>query len=349
MDYKKKFFKEEETIGNLHNTNEWFLNKVKEYHGNKVEILSEYHGSERPIDLVYHCNQHGDTYTTINAKNVCKSFFLPCKKCQSIRKSQSHKANVGKSKQYYYDRLVEYCHSRGGSVLEKEWTRAKDTYHFKCGNPEHPIFTTTADALYSGEHWCPYCSGRAGNFEERIKDICDKKNGKLLSDYCGAGQKVRVRCDKHNYVWELVANNLVKGRWCPICNMGFNEKTVYDYLKNMNANFQIQYEFNDLVGKNGELLRFDFALLKENGDLYCLVEVDDEEHRYNTFTDSPRQQQRRNAIERDKAKNQYCKERNILLYRMQVPFNNLRKWSYDDYYRYINTELKDLVIASKQD
>lgn len=41
--------------------------------------MSEYHGSERPIDLVYHCNQHGDTYTTINAKNVCKSFFLPLK------------------------------------------------------------------------------------------------------------------------------------------------------------------------------------------------------------------------------------------------------------------------------
>lgn len=39
-------------------------------------------GSEKPINLVYHCPIHGDTYTTINAKNICKPYFLPCKKCQ---------------------------------------------------------------------------------------------------------------------------------------------------------------------------------------------------------------------------------------------------------------------------
>ena len=139
-------------------------------------------GSEKPINLVYHCPIHGDTYTTINAKNICKPYFLPCKKCQSIRKSQSVKKADKKNKQFYYDRLVKYCKERGGNVLETEWTRAKDIYHFKCVNPDHSIFTTTADALYSGEHWCPYCSGRAGDFQNELTKLCEEKDGKLLSE-----------------------------------------------------------------------------------------------------------------------------------------------------------------------
>lgn len=57
--------------------------------------------------------------------------------------------------------------------------------------------------------------------------------------------------------------------------------------------------------------------------------------------------QRREAIERDIKKNEYCDKNNILLYRMQVPFVNYRKWSYQDYYRYINTELKEFVNLAR--
>ena len=327
---------------------EWFEKKVKEYHGDKVEVLSEYNGSVNPIDIVYRCDLHGDTFTTLNAKNICKSYFLPCKKCQSIRKSNSAKSTDKGNKKYYYNRLVEYCKQRGGTVLETEWTRAKDQYHFKCGNPEHPIFTTTADALYSGEHWCPYCSGRAGDFQSELEKLCKEKDGELLSKYNGAGNYVTVRCNKHNYIWNILPNNIKKGRWCPICNMGFNEKVVWDYLKNMQCNFCIQYEFDDLIGENNEKLRYDFGILNKNDELIYLVEVDDEEHKDKHFGDSPRQLQRQKAIQRDKIKDKYCLDNKIPLYRMEVPFRGFKKWSYDDYYRYINAELKEIVNLSRQ-
>lgn len=32
---------------------------------------------------------------------------------------------------------------------------------------------------------------------------------------------------------------------------------------------------------------------------------------------------------------------------MEVPFNKNNKWDYTDYYRYINTELKDIVNLSR--
>lgn len=327
---------------------EWFENKVQEYHGNKVEVLSKYNGSENPVDIVYHCEQHGDTYKTLNAKNICKPYFLPCKKCQSIRKSESARNADKGNKKYYYNRLVEYCKQHGGIVLEDEWTRAKDQYHFKCGNSEHPIFVTTADALYSGEHWCPYCSGRAGDFQSELATLCKEKDGELLSEYKGAGNYVTVRCNKHNYIWNILPNNIKKGRWCPICNMGFNEKVVWDYLKNMQCNFDIQYEFDDLIGENNEKLRYDFGILNKNDELVYLVEVDDEEHKDRHLGNSPRQIQRQKAIQRDKIKDKYCVDNNIPLYRMEVPFRGFKKWSYDDYYRYINTELKDIVSLSKR-
>lgn len=33
---------------------------------------------------------------------------------------------------------------------------------------------------------------------------------------------------------------------------------------------------------------------------------------------------------------------------MKVPFRGTKKWSYDDYYRYINTELKFIVNLSRR-
>lgn len=290
---------------------------------------------------------HGDTYTTLNAKNICKPYFLPCKKCQSDRKSKSSKNTNKGNKIFYYNRLAEYCKKRGGIVLEKEWTRAKDQYHFKCGNPNHPVFTSTADTLYSGEHWCPYCSGRSGDFQTETETICKDKDGELLSEYVGAYEYVTVKCNKHNYIWEVLPSNLKKGRWCPICSMGFNEKVVWDYLKDMQCNFEIQYTFDDLLGENNEKLKFDFAILDDNNNLVYLIEVDDEEHKDRHFGNSPRQVQRQRAIERDKTKNRYCEEKNIPLYRMEVPFLGFKKWSYDDYYRYINTELKHIVNLSR--
>lgn len=61
---------------------------------------------------------------------------------------------------------------------------------------------------------------------------------------------------------------------------------------------------------------------------------------------SPRQLQRQEAIERDKAKDEYCRKRGIPLYRMEVPFRGFNKWDYEDYYRYINTKLKFIVNMS---
>jgi hypothetical protein len=327
-------------MGHINKSQEWFKEKVRKYHGDKVDIIGEYNGSENPIELIYHCEKHGDTTTTINAKNICKNYFLPCKECQRENKSKKGlEKHDMKDKKYYYQRLKQYCEDHDGILLSKEWKTAKTIYEFKCNDPNHPPFRTTADSLYSGNHWCPYCCGRRGDFENEIEQIVQSKNGELLSEYINAGTYIKVRCKTHNYDWDILPNNIKKGRWCPICSMPFSEKVVWDYLNSFGLNIEIQYKFDSLEGKNNEKLKFDFALLSNKNELIYLIEIDDEEHRDN----HDNCKKRLIARERDNQKNKYCIDNNINLYRMDVPFRQNKKWAYDDYYRYINTELKSIV------
>lgn len=69
-------------MGVKRRTTEELKEQVKEKHGDKVEILSEYLGGTKPINILYHCEKHGDV-STINAKNIFIPSFNPCKQCAS--------------------------------------------------------------------------------------------------------------------------------------------------------------------------------------------------------------------------------------------------------------------------
>ena len=166
-------------------------------------------------------------------------------------------------------------------MISKEYIKAKDTYEIKCGNLEHPHFFTTYDSLVNKPQWCPYCAGRKGNFEEEIKEIVESKNGELLTPYELSDKHVKVKCNEHDYIWDIMPMNIKKGRWCPICSLPFSEKVVFDYLRNNKFNIQVQYTFDDLIGDNNEKLKYDFAILDSYNNLIQIIEVDDCEHWYN--------------------------------------------------------------------
>ena len=58
---------------------ELFISHLKDKYGDKVELISEYHGKERPVEILYHCEKHGDTTKWLNAKNIFGLNFNPCK------------------------------------------------------------------------------------------------------------------------------------------------------------------------------------------------------------------------------------------------------------------------------
>lgn len=312
---------------------ELFLRKLKEKHGDKVELLSEYYGKEKQVEIVYHCEQHGDTITRLNAKNIFGHNFNPCKEC--VRHKHSKKRHCSKDKEYFYEKLKDCCSMHNGSVIETEWTKAKDTYHFKCENPNHPVFTNTADGIMNKHQWCPYCSGRKGNFDERIKKLVYEKEGEIITPYINSQSYMKIKCLKHNYIWDITPCNLIKGRWCPICNMSINEKVPFDWFNNNNINIIPQYKFDDLVGKDGNPYRFDFAVLDDEYKVFSLVEIDDETHRGTS-------EKYADGRNRDIIKNKYCKKHNIPLYRIPIDRYKISKQGYDWYYTYIDNNLKFL-------
>lgn len=275
----------------------------------------------------------------LTQKNIFKNTFCPCKLCQKNHKSKSGQKRKSMTKSQYYERLVQFCSEKSGYVIETEWKTAKTVYHFKCGNPLHPVFESTADSLMNGNHWCPYCSGRKGDFDTKFKEIIEKNNGQKLSKYINSTTPILVQCNKDDYIWNILPSNILKGRWCPVCNMPFTEKVVWDYLQKYHIDTKIQYKFNDLKGKSNEPLKFDFAIFN-NGDLKMLLEIDDVEHYFNV-----KSERRKEAQNRDVQKDNYCKRHNISLYRMKVPFCSWKDnaMSYEEYYDYIHTQLYPVI------
>ncbi len=316
---------------------ERYFEKVRAKYGDKVEILSEFQGKERPITICYHCEKHGDTVKTLNAKNVFNSTFNPCKKCAGEKRAKSEIIGHKMSKEDFYNRLVDYCADRGGTVIEKEWVRAKTVYHFKCDNPNHPVFESTADSLFSGKHWCPWCSGRKGTFAGDMQTIVESKGGKMLGKYENASTPVRVKCLKHNFEWSVSLNNLYKGRWCPVCNMGFSEKAVWDWYIARDINIVPQYTFDDLIGDMNNKYRFDFGVMSKDGDLEYLLEIDDESHRGNSS-------KYQHVRESDEIKNRYCEDNGIKLVRIPISYSKLRVMPEEWYRTFISEKLNEVVM-----
>lgn len=93
-------------------------------------------------------------------------------------------------------------------------------------------------------------------------------------------------------------------------NRSYYEEYLVNHFEIYNIKFEREKTFDGLYGLKGNKLRFDFYLPKFNS---C-VEYDGEQHYKN-----PTQKQ----LEHDKRKNQYCKENNIKLYRLnQYYFKN---------------------------
>lgn len=319
-------------------TTEEFKQKIFEKYNGKVEIIGEYTHATDPIEFVYHCEKHGDVFKTMNAKNISSNkTFQPCVECANENKSNNH--GHSRTPEELYLEFKEFVELKGGILFEDKWMKSKYKYTIKCENPNHPPFKISHDdAMHVKKAWCPYCCGREGNFQEEIKRIIESKNGVLLSEYINSTTHVKVKCLEHSYTWDIMPLNIKKHRWCVVCNMGRNEKIVWDYLTENGYNFKPQYSFNGFGNTiNGEPFKFDFAILNKDNSLKYIVEIDDVSHR----SGNPKYSI---TMRNDILKNEYCKNNNIPLLRIQIYTNKKFK---DDmwYYNHIKEEITN--FASK--
>ena len=106
-----------------------------------------------------------------------------------------------------------------------------------------------------------------------------------------------------------------RGQRCPLCPRSTGEERIANYLTDENIPFEIQFSFPDLIYKKP--LKFDFAVLKHDGNLDFIIEFDGKQHfepvKYWGGKDNYNKQ-----VEKDKMKNEYCKSKGIEL--LRIPY-----------------------------
>lgn len=104
------------------------------------------------------------------------------------------------------------------------------------------------------------------------------------------------------------------------------EIKIHEILESAGLNFQEEYSFPDLVSSSGRPLRFDFAVLDDEGNLDFLIEYQGIQHyeaksKFGGYSGLRKQQYN------DMQKREYCRKHNIIL--IAIPYVDEGRVDYD--------------------
>lgn len=134
-----------------------------------------------------------------------------------------------------------------------------------------------------------------------------------------------TNCGNLNY--EVSGNNLQSGN-CKSCGCvsSRGETVIAKILTENNIQFKKQYTFKDLKDKG--LLRFDFAIFNNCGELLFLIEFDGRQHYYGPDAKWRESDSFEEIRYRDSLKNEYCKNNHIKLKR--IPYTEINNITIDN-------------------
>lgn len=128
--------------------------------------------------------------------------------------------------------------------------------------------------------------------------------------YKDSKTKVEIVCPKHGSFWQTPGKHLCVNK-CPKCSFSSGEQKILTFLTKHNIIHTTQKKLEGC--KNKILLRFDFAVLNEDGSVKFLIEYQGEQH-FKPIEHLGGVKQYLELVKRDKIKYNYCKEHNIPLY-----------------------------------
>lgn len=159
--------------------------------------------------------------------------------------------------------------------------------------------------------------------ERNTKNLVGQKFGKLTvleEAYVNKEGRViwKCQCECGNYHY-ADGRNLQYGHTTSCgCIISKGEYKIAKILNENNIRFKQQYTFDDLLGKSGDKLRFDFGITDEQNNLLYLIEYNGIQHYEKSRFSSELQN------EYDILKQEYCKEKNIpLIIIKYTQFNDL--------------------------
>mgnify|MGYP001463064996 CR=1 FL=1 len=133
-------------------------------------------------------------------------------------------------------------------------------------------------------------------------DFSQAKFGKAL-------EKVKVLCNvdqRHPPFWAS-ANNLLRGRSCPVCKASSGERKVFLWLERHGFEFEREWRGHEIEPRDGRgVLRFDFFL----PSLRILIEYDGHQHfepvTFGGMSKDEAQKAHERTVENDRMKNEWA-------------------------------------------
>lgn len=250
-----------------------------------------------------------------------------CKKCEHEWESTVHNRAEGKGCPACAKRIPTINYNLGiiypdlakeFDLEENELTpfdylpNAKKELYWKCSVCGHK-WKAKINNRAKG-NGCPKCGNRYRRTnDEFITEIYELTNGEyeVTGVFTGTHNKVEIKHLNCENIFETMPHSFLTGHRCPYCNESNGEKTIRKWLEKNNITFIQQYQFNDLLGINGGLLRFDFAILGGEHSI-TLIEYDGEFHFKKQYDNDGYE-----SIQiHDQLKNEYCIKNNIKLVRI---------------------------------
>lgn len=177
------------------------------------------------------------------------------------------------------------------------------------------------------------------NLEQQSIKIGDKFGKLTVVEYLGLRkQKSRDKnaswylcnCDCGVKSIEIMGNLLVSGqkKSCG-CVGSTGELKIQNILNARNIPYKKEYSFDDLINPvTLRKLRFDFCVFNESEDIQYLIEFDGRQHYLGPEAKWTHSSSLEEIQERDKLKNNYCKEHNIILKR--IPYYDYDLITYEN-------------------
>lgn len=254
-----------------------------------IDVPEEYEKNElyeflgRPYKCQCKCGQ----YITLNQYYFIEKRHRYCEKNCGIKAEQEKKLldSYKRVKDENYD--IDYTNSIHESLkIEQCINDSFEVLSSRSNRRKHGGGTFKVHKLYKCH--CYLCG----------KEYEFKSGDFLITNKTYVGYCSTAHCDCHkisSFQWRVV-----------------------DILRKHNVNYRVEESFEDLYGTRGKnLLRFDFAILDDDGNIQCLIECQGEQH-YKPVDEFGGEMQYKIQKENDKLKRDYTKKHNIHL--IEIPY-----------------------------
>ena len=118
--------------------------------------------------------------------------------------------------------MKKIANSKGGKCLSIDYKNNRSKLLWEC--KDNHKWEATPGSIVNSNTWCPYCSGRKGDFISRANEIAKNRGGRCLSiRWVNSKQKLKWECAQR-HTWHAVFSSIQKGTWCSDCSSYIGER-----------------------------------------------------------------------------------------------------------------------------